>query len=239
MTELRYDLHIHTCLSPCADEEMTPNNIVNLALLLGLDVIGVTDHNTARNGPAVWRVGREKGLLVLPGMELETAEEVHVVCLFPEPEAALEFEGELSRYFRPLKNRPELFGRQIVMDWQDNPIAEEERLLLGATRLGIDRAAELAVRFGGTAFPAHIDRPAGGILSQLGFIPTEMGFSAVELSASADVARWRESRPELEKFRVLCNSDAHTLCDISMMKSTIQTQARAAEAVIAALNARC
>ena len=110
------DLHIHSCLSPCGDMDMTPVNIVNMARLNGLDIIALTDHNTVKNCPAAIACGKEAGLLVLPGMELTTEEEAHVLCLFAEMEGAEAFEHEVDKRRVYIENRAEIFGRQVVMD---------------------------------------------------------------------------------------------------------------------------
>ncbi len=210
MSRYSYDLHIHSCLSPCGDEDMTPNNIVNMARLLGLQVIAVTDHNSIGNAAAVMRVAGSDGPLVLPGMELETAEEVHVVCLFPDLDSAEGFERELAPHFIGIPNRPEVFGEQVLMDERDQVTGRVDRLLATATSLPIDRLPELAVAFGGAAFPAHVDRPSFSVLSNLGFLSPDMGFRSIELSRNAP-EDYIGRNPSLSPYRVLRNSDAHYL----------------------------
>lgn len=234
--DITYDLHIHSCLSPCGHEEMTPNNIVGLSLLLGLDIIAVTDHNTVRNAVAAYEAGLEKGLMVLPGMELETAEEVHVVCVFPDPMNALAFEKELTVLSPFIKNRPEIFGKQIVMDRYDAVLGEEDRFLLSATGMSIDAVADAVRTFHGAAFPAHIDRPAFSALSNLGDIPASFGFAAVEISKNASLNDLKCSFPAIDRFTVVRNSDAHRLCDISIMANKLSVPEFSREAVIRRLN---
>ena len=143
MNTYHYDLHIHSCLSPCGDNDMTPNNLVQMALLSGCDVIALTDHNTCRNAPAAMEAGARNGLLVIPGMELCTAEEAHVVCLFETLEGALEFDHYIYENMPHVKNRPEIFGEQRLLDGEDGPVGEEENLLLVSSFVGVDQVVGL------------------------------------------------------------------------------------------------
>lgn len=218
MKEYFYDLHIHSCLSPCGDEDMTPNNIVNMALLKELDVIALTDHNTAGNCKAVIKAAEGTGLLVIPGMELETSEEIHTVCLFEEADAALEFEKEIRKDGLHIKNKPDIYGRQLYMDEKDVITGEEEELLITATATGIYEVTRLAGKYGGCAFLAHIDRTAHGVLSILGSIDEYMGFKCFELSPNADIEEYRIKYPS---FKILKNSDAHYLGQINERESSL------------------
>ena len=137
-----YDLHLHSCLSPCGDMDMTPNNLVNMAKLLELDVIALTDHNTVRNCAAAMAVGREIGLLVIPGMELTTSEDIHAVCLFPTLEQALAWDAYVDGHRIKVRNRAEIYGRQVIMNENDEEIGEIESLLIPATEISIMSAYE-------------------------------------------------------------------------------------------------
>ncbi len=139
-----YDFHIHSCLSPCGDDEMTPADIVGMACVNGLDIIALTDHNCARNTPAAVRAGERAGLTVIPGMELETAEEVHVVLLFPTAEAALACGQVVDDARFKIGNRPDIYGRQVIMDESDNECGEVADLLVTSTSIGVYEAAALA-----------------------------------------------------------------------------------------------
>ena len=138
MNSYRYDLHLHSCLSPCGDTDMTPNNLVNMAALLGCDIIALTDHNTCRNTPAAVKVGKAADVLVIPGMELCTAEEAHVVCLFETVEDALAFDKYVCAHIPKVPNRPEIFGEQWILNENDEKIGEISELLITATDISIN-----------------------------------------------------------------------------------------------------
>ena len=205
-----YDIHIHSALSPCGDNDMTPNNIVNMALLKGLDVIAVADHNTCRNVKSIMKVAQDR-LLVIPAMEIETSEEVHMLTLFPELSMAEEMERILIEKSNPVKNRPEIFGNQYIMNEYDEIIGEEERLLVTAMGLDIYEVVRQAQGLGGVAIPAHIDRSSYSVLSNLGFIPPDLKIGTVEITPK----NREKMQNEYDKFEVISNSDAHYLWDIS------------------------
>ena len=214
MIPLYYDFHLHSCLSPCGDDDMTPANIVGMAKIKGLDVIALTDHNSCRNCPAAMYHGRQYDLLVIPGMELCTAEEVHVVCLFPTLEDALAFDEYVYAHMMPIKNRVDIFGKQQIMDETDTVTGTVENLLISATDISFDSAFALAKSFHGIAFPAHVDRSSTSILSNLGFVPPESTFKCAEFKDLKNLHRLQEEHPYFKDCKVLCNSDAHYLEDI-------------------------
>jgi PHP family Zn ribbon phosphoesterase len=220
-TELYYDLHIHSCLSPCGDEDMTPANIVGMAKLKGLDVIALTDHNTCGNCAAVMTAGKAQGLLVLPGMELCTSEEIHVVCLFKELCGALEFSKRVYSVLPEIKNRADIFGEQTIIDENDNILGHEERLLINAAGISIDDVSGLLSEFGGVAFPAHIDKVSNGIIGVLGTFPQTAGFKAAELSSACDKDVFLNSHKEISNLTFLKNSDAHYLWQISERENSV------------------
>lgn len=228
----RYDLHNHSCLSPCGDNDMTPYNLVNMAKLLDLDVIALTDHNTCLNCPAAVKVGEEVGITVIPGMELCTAEEVHVVCLFPDVENALAFSAYVRENMPPVKNRPDIFGEQRIMDERDNIIGTEELLLTTACNIGIYQVPELVKKYGGCAFPAHIDRSSYSVISNLGGIDLSMGFNCAELTDKADVEEYLHKYPDLKKMKLIFDSDAHYLENMNMNPKHIQLNSLSAKEVV-------
>lgn len=214
MIPLYYDLHLHSCLSPCGDEGMTPANIVGMAFVKGLDVIALTDHNSCKNCPAAAAWGKEYGLAVIPGMELCTAEEVHVICLFPSLDRALAFDTYVYAHMLPVKNKEDIFGRQQIMNEKDMPAGTVENLLIGATDISFDNAFSLAASYGGTAYPAHVDKSSTSLLSNLGFVPPDSTFASAELRDLKNLHRIRKEHPYFNHCRILCSSDAHYLEDI-------------------------
>lgn len=160
---------------------MTPNNIVNMASLLGLDLIAVSDHNTALNLPAVFSVAKQVGLTVIPAIEANTAEEVHVLCLFPELEDALSCSDEFYQHLPPVFNRPDIFGAQVIMDQEDRPIGTVDKLLINALDLGLEALIDMVKKHHGLAVPAHVDKSSYSILANLGYIPPEYGFTCIEV----------------------------------------------------------
>ncbi len=206
-----YDLHLHSCLSPCGGDDMTPNNLVNMAALLGYEIIALTDHNTSRNTPAAVQAGIKAGITVVPGMELTTAEEAHVVCLFPTPQQALAFENRIRIDWIRFPNDAKIFGNQWILDEEDKKIGEEPDLLISATAVSVNQVFGLAQSFGGTAFPAHVDKNAYSVIASLGAIPPEAGFRAAEISLSGNIEHMKLQNPELAGMFLLQNSDAHYL----------------------------
>ncbi len=231
-----YDLHIHSCLSPCADNDMTPNNIVNMAKLANLTMIALTDHNSTKNCKAAVEIGKKVGVLVIPGMELCTIEEVHVVCLFPTIEKAETFEAALSQKRIRVRNRPEIFGDQIIMDELDREIGREEFLLVNAINISIGEVTHLVKEYAGAAFPAHIDKGSYSVLSSLGEIPPEAEFKTVEVFRKQNVEKLLKEHKKLSKMSILFNSDAHTLGQIGEKEKSIFLDEISIEALLAKIN---
>lgn len=208
------DLHIHSALSPCAEEEMTPNNIVNMAWLKGLDIIAVTDHNAAENCSAVLNCAKKRGILAIPGMEVETREEVHILCLFPDAEAASEMQKRVWNCLPENKNRADIFGQQQVMDEEDQVVAEVERMLVTAADIGVEEVFTLVESLGGVAIPAHVDRSSYSIISNLGFIPEDVPIHFIEISWQCDPDVHSIDKVLQGRYPYLRTSDAHRLEDI-------------------------
>ncbi len=230
------DLHLHTCLSPCADEDMTPNNIVNMALIKGLDIIAITDHNSAHNTGAVIRLGNQAGLLVVPGMELCTSEEIHLVCLFPDLTQVLAFEKTVYENLSPIKNREDIFGSQIIMDESDQEIGREERLLSGACNLDTETALRLVRGLGGAVLPAHVNRESYSMLNTLGVIPEEYDFRFLECSKNCNLQDFLQNHPELENYSFLRSSDAHFLQDILEQDVSLELTEKSVDALLKLLS---
>lgn len=221
---LYYDFHIHSALSPCGDVDMTPNNIVNMASLCGLDAIAVSDHNSVKNVKAVIEAGKRTGISVLPAMEVETEESVHILTLYPDINAAEEVAGIVYDALPDIKNRPEIFGEQLIMDSDDNITGIEEKLLISPCAISINKLFDIVKSVGGLFVPAHIDRHSYSILTTLGFMPQDLDIKMIEISKNTtDLPAYLESRPELKRYRVLRNSDAHYLDKISEKSAFLET----------------
>ncbi len=230
--KLYYDFHTHSCLSPCGDNDMTPYNLVNMAKLLGLDIIALTDHNTCENCTSAINAGKSIGLTVIPGMELCTSEEVHVVCLFPDVDSAMNFSDYVLSTMPDVKNRPDIFGEQFIMDETDNVIGTQEKLLTLASSISISDVCETVESYGGVCYPAHIDRSSYSVLSNLGMITEDMGFNAVEMTAEADKNTLVKSNPILDGVHVFIDSDAHYLENLKDAENIIDIPENTAKAVI-------
>lgn len=217
---LKADLHVHTVLSPCAELEMGPKGLVQQALERGLDLIGITDHNAWANVPAVIESAEKQGIAVLPGMEVQTQEEVHILCFFPDVDR-LKIAGEQIYARLPeVPNRPEFFGDQIIVNANEDIIAFEDRLLLNSVEISLEELAELTVRYGGIIIPAHVDRPSFSLIANLGFVPPDLKPAALEISARLDPAVALERFPALEGYTLVTSSDAHRLDDLNTVRST-------------------
>ena len=213
MSRYYYDLHIHSCLSPCGDNDSTPNNIVGMGVLAGLQIMALTDHNTCRNCPAFFAAAKKQGIIPVAGMELTTAEDIHMVCLFPDLESALAFDEEVQTRRIRIPNRTDIFGDQWVMDANDEVVDVEPDLLSNATTISVEEAPPLAEKYGGVCYPAHVDRQANGIIATLGFLPPDMHFPTVEMHDGEKEADYRQKHVPADT-RVVIGSDAHVLWDI-------------------------
>lgn len=214
MNKYYYDLHIHSCLSPCADNDMTPNNIVGMGVLNGLNIMALTDHNSSKNCPAFFKAAKRQGIIPICGMELTTAEDIHIVCLFPTLDAAVRFDEYVDGHRMKIKNKPAIFGDQFVTDEYDEIIANEEFLLINATDITIEQVPHLVENFGGICYPAHIDREANGIIAALGTFPPDSGFSMAELADAQNTERYRNEYSEVADKKIIISSDAHYLWNI-------------------------
>jgi hypothetical protein len=210
---------------------MTPNNIVGMACLKGLDVIAVTDHNSAKNLPAVQAVADALGVLLLPGIEAESREEVHLLCYMPSVAAALSLGEELYAHLPDHPNMPSFFGEQAMMDENDTVTSIEPRLLVQATDLSIEELAALCRSLGGVPVPAHINRTSNSILNNLGFIPPGIGFTSAEVYRALPVPEYAGA----ERCHILYSSDAHRLGDILERESFLHISERSVEAILAYL----
>jgi len=209
----RCDLHIHTCLSPCAELDMYPRSIVERAMDKRLDVIAICDHNSAENVLFVQQAAEGLPIVVLPGMEVTSREEVHTLALFDNLDALLELQGMIYRHL-PGKNDEEVFGCQAIVNEKNEVEGFNDHLLIGATELPLLGLIESIHALGGLAVASHIDRESFSVISQLGFISDDMPFDALEVSARVGMQDARYRYPELCRRTFLVSSDAHFVRDI-------------------------
>lgn len=210
-TTIRAELHVHTCVSPCAEVEMIPPLIVREAIERGIHLIAITDHNTIANAAAVIEAARDSGLTVLPGMELQTREEVHSLCLFDTLEQAGAFEEWVKRKLPSLQNRPEYFGEQFVVDSTGEFIRREDQLLLMSAEYDLNDACGKVMELGGMFIPAHINRTAFGLLPVLGILPPDICIDALEVSRHLTPEKAVIQYPQITPYPLVQGGDAHRL----------------------------
>ncbi|MCB7319721.1 PHP domain-containing protein [Lacrimispora sp. 210928-DFI.3.58] len=235
MTGLTYDLHLHSCLSPCGDDDMTPANIAGMAALKGLEAVALTDHNSCKNCPAFLAMAEEYGLLAVPGMEINTSEEVHAVCLFPELQAAMEFDRYVYDRLMKFPNNEAIFGKQQIYNAQDEICGIEPNLLINATDISFDGLWELVRSYDGVMFPAHVDKTANSLIANLGFIPPDSRFQTAEVKDLKKLHQLKKDHPYLNGCRIISNSDAHYLEHINEPDLTLLVEERSVRGIINAL----
>ncbi len=211
--DIALDLHIHSVLSPCGGSDMTPNNIVNMAYLKGLDAIALTDHNSAENVEAVMKLGIKKGIIVVPGMEVQSREEAHLLCYFAHLEPLSKLQQRVYENL-PGKNRPDYFGEQLIMDEKDRVVGHSDRLLIGSVDFSVEQIVNMVVKTGGKVVPAHVDRTSYSIISNLGFIPKDLDIRSIEISKPRELDSFLRQHSDLKRYRIIHSSDAHRLGDI-------------------------
>jgi len=209
----RCDLHIHTCLSPCAELDLYPGALVEKACEADLDVIAVCDHNASENVPYVIKRARGTGLTVLPGMEVTSREEVHVLALFDTLTPLVQFQADVYAHLSG-SNREEVFGCQAIVNEQDEVEGFNDRLLIGATEIPLEGLIDLIHDRQGLAVASHIDREAFSVLGQLGFIDPSLAFDALEVTSRLGIRQARRQYPELAAYAFVTSSDAHFVRDI-------------------------
>lgn len=230
--KLYYDFHLHSCLSPCGDNEMTPYNLVNLAKLFGYDIIALTDHNSCLNCESAMKAGEKIGITVVPGMELCTAEEIHNVCLFPTLEKAMAFSDYIRGTLPNVANREKIFGEQLIMDEADGIIGKEELLLTTASSVSISELDVLVDKYDGVCYPAHIDRSSYSVISALGDFPPEMQVRCFELTPKAKAEEYLEKYPAARGKLIIRSSDAHYLENMREPEFMIDIPENSARALI-------
>ncbi len=222
MKEFRADLHIHSVLSPCGDLDMSPRQIIGRARQMQIDILGISDHNSTRHGPLMRRLGKENGIFVLTGAEVTSREEVHCLTFFEDDMQLALFQEYLDRYIMAFPNDPERFGHQVVVDENGNIIDEEKNLLIYSIDQGVDQIAKTVHDLGGLFIPAHVNRQRNSMISQLGFIPQDIGADALEISRHITKSEFLELYPSLAGFTFIQSSDAHFPADIGRACSLLR-----------------
>lgn len=230
--KINCDLHLHTALSPCAVEEMTPNNIVNMSLISQLDAIAVTDHNSCENVAAVMKVAEDTDLIVIPGIEVETMEEIHMVCLFESLEDAYKIQDEIYKRLPQRRNNIKIFGEQLLMDEEDEEIGKVDRLLSFGASISVDELTTMVTGNGGVCIPAHIDRPSYSIISNLGMLPEHLSFPVLEISRHNNPDDYKD---KYSNHLLIQSSDAHELGFIGSVVSQLEVEERSIAGILASL----
>ncbi len=217
------DFHIHSTLSPCASLDMSPRNIVRRAIETGLDIIAITDHNMVENALYAYEIGRKNNLIVLPGMELQTLEEIHLLVLFGDNEVALAFQKKIYAALPSVHNNIEFFGDQVVADENDEIVRFEDKLLLNSAQISLDDAITMIKSRGGLVIPSHIDSATYSIISQLGYVPENLPIDALEVRDEANIPLMQ---PYIlnRSLPFVTFSDAHYVPDIGKKRTFLELE---------------
>ncbi|HNW24597.1 MAG TPA: PHP domain-containing protein [Candidatus Cloacimonas sp.] len=234
MLSLRADLHIHSVLSPCGGLEMSPAAISRRLKQFGIQWLAITDHNSMANCAAYQKVAEKEKLLFTWGVEIQSAEEIHLLAYFDDPIAAQKFDVELYNSLLPIDNDPDFFGDQVVIDENENILRVETRALINSSQWDLNTVVEKVGNYNGLVVPAHIDAYVNSILSQLGFLPDKPHFPILGISAGLDVKSWLKEHPELQDRALLRASDAHYLSDLGKGFSTITVEKPLAQELLLA-----
>lgn len=220
------DLHIHTVLSPCGDLEMSPTNIVDRALARGLDMIAISDHNTTRQVKVTQRVGRDRGLFVLGGVEVTSQEEAHCLCFFENDAQLDEFQLFLDAHLPPIPNDEDRFGYQLIVDENEEIVGEEEYHLLNAIDVDIEGIYEEVHRIGGLFIPAHVNKGSTSLVSQLGFVPPDLKADGLEINRFVTKEDFLKKNAYLKRFGFITDSDAHFVDNIGDVYNVLYMEHR-------------
>lgn len=236
--KIKADLHIHSALSPCASLEMAPSAIVRRARELGLDLIAISDHNSMENCFYAAALGKRAGIDILYGLEAQSSEDVHVICLFADRRQAERFNERIYALLPEVPNNPDFFGDQVVVDEQDNIVRQEKKLLLNALNITVTDLVELVYKHDGISIPAHVEAPPFGLLVNLGMVPREIAGAVLEISYSSTVEAVLKAQPALAANPLISNSDAHFLADIGRAYTEFDAAGASLPALIEAARAR-
>jgi predicted metal-dependent phosphoesterase TrpH len=226
VTPFKADLHIHTVLSPCGDLEMSPSAIVDRALQRGLDMIAISDHNTTRQVKVTQKIGREKGLFVMGGVEVTSQEETHCLCYFADETQLDAFQEFLDAHLPPIPNDEDRFGYQLIVDENDEIVGEEEYHLLNAIDVDIDGIYDVVHRIGGLFVPAHINKGTTSLMSQLGFVPPDLKADGLEINFRITKEEILKRFAYLKRFNFITDSDAHFIDNIGDVYNIVYMEHR-------------
>lgn len=237
LKRFRADLHIHSCLSPCGSEEMKPKAVVNQAMAVGLDMIAICDHNSAENLSAFIEAGKKEGLAVLPGMEVSSREEIHLIALFNRPEDCLILQDWVYQYL-PGKNEEDVFGPQMLVNEKSETIGQSDKLLIGATLLPFEQIVAFVENLQGVAIASHIDRQAFSLIGQLGFIPEGVFLDGLEISSRTTMEEARSRFRSYQHMAFVRFSDAHSLEEIGRVSTQFLLEERTSAEIKMALHSQ-
>ena len=215
MKTFRAELHTHTVLSPCASIEMIPPLIIAEAQSKHIDILAITDHNSIENIQAVMKAAEGSGLIIIPGIELQTQEEIHSICIFDTLSRANAFFKSIESTLPHIENNSEFFGEQFIVDETGDFIRREKRLLIASAALSLSDAYTQVVNHQGLMIPAHVNRSAYGLLPTLGFVPQDIDLQILEISKHLDPDKAKDEFPQLAGYHLIQNGDAHYLNDIT------------------------
>ncbi len=235
MNIYRADLHIHTILSPCGDLHMSPANIVKQACATQLDIIGITDHNTTRQAPLIQELAAKVGLFVLCGAEVTSKEEAHCLTFFPDLDTLNQFQNYLDEYLPEIMNDTDNFGYQVCVNQNEDIIYEEEKLLISGISQSIEQIEKKVHELNGIFIPAHINRTRYSVVSQLGFIPPDLNYDALELSSHTTIEDYKEKNAYLKDAVFIQNSDSHMMETIGTVFSNFKMLSRSFQEIKKAL----
>lgn len=210
--QVRIDLHNHSCLSPCADDDLLPSLLAYEAMERGIQILALTDHNAVQNLPPFAEACQVCSIMAVFGMEVTTIEEVHLLVLFETVEAATDFGAWIQSTLPKRSNKADRFGRQLVCDGLGTTVSEFDLMLATASSLSFDEVVLRGLDAGALVIPAHIDRPSCSVLTNLGFLP-DLPYSALEMM-----------RPTAQKWTVITASDAHSLQEVGTRSCTVEME---------------
>lgn len=235
MKKFRADLHMHTVLSPCGDLEMSPANIVRKASERGIDILGITDHNSTLHAPLIKELASREGIMVLMGAEVTTKEEVHCLCFFENEELLSQFQEYLNQHLPNIPNDTDRFGYQVVVNEEEEITDEIDCLLISGLNQGIEEIEKKVHALNGLFIPAHINKTVNSVISQLGFLPPDLKVDALEISQHTTKSEFIKKNKYLKNYNFIQSSDAHYIDNIGNAWTNFFMERRSFEEIKMAL----